>query len=864
MRRRTWWVEAAAILIAAAFSIGSTGVGGSGAVRATKKADYYTFPYSGDNTGIQEACNYAGPGGKVQIGVGRFAITSTLNTPTGITLEGMGDSTVLYLAANDTMFNVWGANVTLKNMRLEGMKATRTQGQAVFVTGDSARVEGLTITDFYDMGVHIHMGADAAVVQNCRVRATGGGSTPDGNGIVIHDSNDSKVLNNWVTGSKKWGVWIQNVSKRAVVMGNTVQSSGNDGIRTDLGTWFANIVGNTVESAGANGINVAGDSTSVSSNVVTKSGEFGIWAQNGGSGGSWWGNLCASNYLYNMGIEASAGDTIAGWAIFSNFLINPGGQDFEIQSTGGGAFVRDVQFANNYIIKSAIFAGTVPHPAIKIIANSGGAVERVSYIGNVVKDSKRDGFWFDVSGTGWARDIVVTGNHVEGSTYWGLRTTGGGLGSNVFLSDNYYRGNGSGAESLSTASWTYEAIGGKSRHRGTSVVYEDSARIGTPSGSPAPLTVTGDIVGFQDLKLNNKMDLQWKDVGGTYQRYVAVDSVNNLQLRARTGANIDWFKSDGFVGCRFIGTGGLFMPSNTGDIWMGTKFLSDDGTNRRIIGRYGQIAFRDSANGQNNLTISNAGNVDLPQSSASLSLGGQVALKKATSDLQIRPLGSGQKIIVRDWADANDNAYLYDTGAFEVLRGTTYLDKNAIIADSARIIGNRLQIGGHATSVANDTLVLGRGTLFRKYGTAGDFLIQSSGNIYEMTFAGINAFRASDAAGSIRFQTGGTTSRVQIESDGTLYPQNMFRQKANLISSASTITLNSTVQKISGTTTITDINSINEGIVVYLVCTTAVTIQSGNHIKINGNFVANGTGNPDILTLYSDGTDLIEVGRSIQ
>jgi hypothetical protein len=66
---------------------------------------------------------------------------------------------------------------------------------------------------------------------------------------------------------------------------------------------------------------------------------------------------------------------------------------------------------------------------------------------------------------------------------------------------------------------------------------------------------------------------------------------------------------------------------------------------------------------------------------------------------------------------------------------------------------------------------------------------------------------------------------------------------------------------ITGTTTVTSITAKPAGTFVTLFVPGALQFTSGSNLKLNGNFVGNGTGNDDVLNLYCDGTNYKEIGR---
>lgn len=139
-------------------------------------------------------------------------------------------------------------------------------------------------------------------------------------------------------------------------------------------------------------------------------------------------------------------------------------------------------------------------------------------------------------------------------------------------------------------------------------------------------------------------------------------------------------------------------------------------------------------------------------------------------------------------------------------------------------------------------------------------------------------FTSTDVSNGCTFIGGQNTATTPIRNTGfcwnlevrNVYPVNSTNPQRGVnegyvgVSSATTLTLPTTDQGgfwlISGTTTITGIPASWNGRLVTLVFAGALTVTDGGNLKLAGNFV---TTADDTLTLRCDGTNWIEVARSV-
>jgi hypothetical protein len=751
---KTWLL--AGLLLVAPFAQSFGAFSGSGGVWYHAKGAFISSPADGNNTGIQSAVNAANNGGFVFIHAGRYRLDSgTIAVGNGVTIEGVGDSTVFEIATNDTAFNIWGNGVTLRNIRIEGKKWNHSSSQGIVVTGDSVTIENVTINDTYDAAIHLHQGSHAARVLNCRINRPGGAASTDGRGVVIHDSNDVLIRNTYVTFAKLNGFWVQGTSQRTKIEGCSSLDATDDNVLVDPTTNHVEILGGTFNrSVVGDGIQADGDSMNVGLNTVVGNRAFGIWATLGGDGSSWWVNNCFENGNYNMAIEYTAGGTHRGFEIVGNFLVNARGINLEIQASNTTT-LEDVLVAGNYLI------GTLPTiiggnslTNMQIVSSVGSAVRKLHIKGNVVKNGLKHGI--EVSGTGpFFEGLVITDNDIIDNVDDGLRLNLGASGY-AFVSGNVLHGNGT--DEPNRLSGVFEGNGMKSRLQGSVAVIEDSLRVNGTQVTSGAVTVNDKLVVLDSLRV--MMPLKLGTTSGVPQRHVIGDgggtaaesltifldgtsnaATQNPKLvfnRAVSQAGEIVAHPNGLAIKVLQGTGSIFATSLGSNVpWL--RLDSDGATSGKVV-----------------INRSSAGTAQLDVNGNGV-FADSLRVNRTTELIGNAQVSAG-KLTVADSLRVNRTAEFI--GAVAVSAG------KLTVADSLRV-EDALEVGAREGG-STDTTRIGRSMVFKKYGSTSDIILHNTGNILEFTNDGNNIVRASDAAGALLFQTGGTTTQFSITSGGDL------------------------------------------------------------------------------------------------
>jgi len=143
-------------------------------VSSKAQADYICDG-TADNVEIQVAID-ALPvtGGKVLLLEGRYDIGARIElNDINITLEGLGDNTLIYLANNSDvhMIAISAAKCVVRNLKLNGNSANQTPAvlYGILVTGPESWCEGVTVTDCKQTGIGIHAGGDRFLVESCHI-----------------------------------------------------------------------------------------------------------------------------------------------------------------------------------------------------------------------------------------------------------------------------------------------------------------------------------------------------------------------------------------------------------------------------------------------------------------------------------------------------------------------------------------------------------------------------------------------------------------------------------------------------------------------------------------------------------------------
>lgn len=458
---RRWGFVGLAVMAIALLAGQAFAYSGNGGVWAMKKGDFYAANFAGTDVGIKAAMDYAGVGGEIKVGAGRFLINSTLvQTYSGQTITGAGDSTVFVnnAAGGDTVWSIYGSNVTLRDFKIDGMAPAATVGQGIMIhQGSGHTLSRLHIIRTPSAAIHIHMGTSKAMVRDCRIESVGKGvAAVSRHGIIFHGHTDGDAIGNYITDCDSNGIWVQAVCKRINLSSNTITFNKKDGIVADPGSSHINIWSNVISNNVSDGVTIDADSSSVSGNLVSANGFFGIWSELAGNANTWVGNTLENNGAYGMGITSKGTPcSSSGWTIASNFFLN-NPLPFEIE-TGIGCSVTNVMFASNYIIGSAL-----NKPLIRLSPNTNSTIFRVHIIGNVLKQGVNHGIAVQpINQVGVnVQELTITENQIFNCAGRGIATWQVGGSASAYITDNLVSGcAGSNEDSLSTVGWTYNGFG---------------------------------------------------------------------------------------------------------------------------------------------------------------------------------------------------------------------------------------------------------------------------------------------------------------------------------------------------------------------------------------------------------------------
>jgi len=128
-------------------------------------------------------------------------------------------------------------------------------------------------------------------------------------------------------------------------------------------------------------------------------------------------------------------------------------------------------------------------------------------------------------------------------------------------------------------------------------------------------------------------------------------------------------------------------------------------------------------------------------------------------DNWVGPIAAGGALALSSNGGANKTIYLPGTGDEAQVNG------KLSVRDSMHVFLSP-EFGFRDNGGVLDSLRIGREMAFVKYGSTSDIFLHNTGNIIEFTNDGTNVIRASDAAGTLSFHTGGSTARLVILSDG--------------------------------------------------------------------------------------------------
>lgn len=246
---------------------------------------------TGDFTDIQTAIDsLPAGGGVVYIKEGDYPITAKITiTSANISIFGAGKSTRIHTTANIRMIEVNGGSYfTLRDLYLYGSGSGNGNNRAfVLVSGANIIIENVLVENVGSSGIYFLAASNDSVVRGCVV------NTPLEYGIFF-GGNKGIIVNNVVTSSSLYGIWVLN-GDETIVQGNKIKSCSWDGI--------------LIESS---------DKGAIVGNVSVNNGRSGVAFENASSKCAITGNICNDNSSYGVELDSGCNNNV----VTSNTLIN--------------------------------------------------------------------------------------------------------------------------------------------------------------------------------------------------------------------------------------------------------------------------------------------------------------------------------------------------------------------------------------------------------------------------------------------------------------------------------------------------------------------------------------------------------------
>ena len=249
---------------------------------------------------------YSGNSNAGSIGSGGSAVGISGNTlpdydrpeievyrPGGDVLKVQGDDTTIRNLAvnanNNAGVRIQSGSATVSN-NLIGVNAlgnaTRNIDSGIEITGGTSIIDGNYISDNTDQGIWIN-GGTSTLVQNNEITINGNGACNDN--IRIQNGSGVIIARNLISNAASFGIELANTSAGITVTENTIVNSGQNG-------------GLCAGSPATAGINIVGDNSSMTNNIIASNAGAGIIL----AGGNTSGNLISQNSIYANGTASAA------------------------------------------------------------------------------------------------------------------------------------------------------------------------------------------------------------------------------------------------------------------------------------------------------------------------------------------------------------------------------------------------------------------------------------------------------------------------------------------------------------------------------------------------------------------------------
>ncbi len=233
-----------------------------------------------DNTqDIQTALDTVGSNGTVMLGIGTWTIDAAILPPSGSTLIGMGEGSIIKfvdnLSANWYIIGMEGnvTNVTIKNLVLDGNKANvakNNSGIRIRPGSSDCLISEVTIKDISQngsLGYGIYLeDADNCRIESCVIKDC------EGEGIYADktttDPSYNVIIGNIISGCT-YGIRFDGAGLYTTIVGNVISNSTLDGIYigTSATSLYSTITGNTCEGNGSAGILVNANNNTITGNT---------------------------------------------------------------------------------------------------------------------------------------------------------------------------------------------------------------------------------------------------------------------------------------------------------------------------------------------------------------------------------------------------------------------------------------------------------------------------------------------------------------------------------------------------------------------------------------------------------------------
>lgn len=232
-------------------------------------------------------------GGKIVLLEGTYTVNNSVVLKDNVTLEGLGDSTILKLAPSSSRITlivnqnttVGNSNITVSKLTLDGVRTSSIDGLGIhFTKVTNSVVSNLLTKDFYSSSISLNNCIEVIFAENrCKGNAD--------------------------------GLWVSGDSKHMTIVGNVCISNTGRGIQFN-GT-HSSIIGN-VSNSGSFGILVFGDYNTVANNYCGNN-ATGINASSGVSYCVIANNVCLDNSSFGINLSGNnSHNTVTGNVLTGN------------------------------------------------------------------------------------------------------------------------------------------------------------------------------------------------------------------------------------------------------------------------------------------------------------------------------------------------------------------------------------------------------------------------------------------------------------------------------------------------------------------------------------------------------------------